>query len=442
MTAPERSAAPKPTWFAKNRTTVLISLGIVALVVVAGIIGASSPPPSWGLTSQQVGHPLVVLIDPANTQALYVGTEAGTIERSSDNGASWADLSKGLPAQIAVSALLKSADGTHFLAGTSAGVVIFNAATNTWATSNTGLPAGDGIDALAFGSVDAMTVLAGSETNGLYRSTDGGKTWAASSGLPAHADIYGLTTTTDGKTLYAALIGGGVYRSTDAGATWATLNTGLPDKVDVFSIVARPASTKLASGPSRLANLFAGTNQGIYRSDDQGTHWVASSTGLGTTRAISLSVDPLESLFLLAGTDAGVYKSTDGGSHWSTLANGIPSGQHVGIVLISHPKANTEMLFAAADQFYHYPGQNGSITGTISRVLIFGTLIGAFIWVSLRQRRTLQAMTPAVRPPAPKTLTNRAGAPRPSMRTGTTSHIRGGPPPRPPVNNTDAEGEA
>jgi ligand-binding sensor domain-containing protein len=423
MTTPPspKAAAPLQTWAAKNRTNLLYGGAIVAALVLGSILGATAPPPAWKGVGTQVGHPLAVLVDPANAQTIYIGTEQGQVRVSTNSGSSWADDATGLPSNAPVSALLKSPDGVYFFAGTSAGVYAFNSATKTWAASSNGLPNGDGIDTLVFNAADHKTVLAGTEQNGVYRSTDGGKSWASSSnGLPNRADVYGLTGQSDFKTLYAAVIGAGVYRSTDGGTSWVASNTGLPTKIDVFTVTLRP------DDQSSVLHLFAGTDQGIFRSDDGAAHWVSSSQGLGTTRAISLAVDPQTSLVMVAGTDNGVYESNNGGLAWLTLAKGIPNGQHVGVVAISHPSNANEMAFAAGDQLYVYPGSTSSTSATLSRIFILGALIGTVLWLTTRQRRTIQAMTPKV----PNRIPPRN--PRPTVRPADTSHIRGGPPPAAP----------
>lgn len=435
MTSPVATSVSPTSWLAKNRTILLISLGFLAVVLLAGILGANAPAPAWAATGGQIGHPLAIIVDAVDGKTLYAGTEAGAVATSSDAGATWSDLSKGLPAKSAVSALLQSSDGQRLLAGTSAGVASFDSLTKTWTTSTNGLPADDGIDALAFGSADAMSVLAGSEMHGVFRSTDGGKTWTASAnGLPAQADIYSLTASPDFKHLYAGLIGAGIYLSSDDGQTWTAANTGLPAPVNVFTI----AQSTTTSGKATLMHLIAGTSQGIFRSDDGGAHWAASSKGVGTIRALSLSVDAQQPQYLLAGTDAGTFISVDGGFNWSVLTKGIPGGQHIGAVAISHPHKGAITLFAAGDQIYHYPGQTGSFLAIASRVLIFAALIGALIWVGTRQRRILQSMTPVVSKSA-ATLKQESRAPRPVIRSTNTSHIRGGPPPRPPQAD-DEEG--
>lgn len=424
MTTPDQSARPVQPWYVKHQRSLLVAGGIIAFFVVIAVLSALTPPAAWGAPSQSIGHPLALVVDPAHTNTVAVGTEQGKVFTTTD-GQSWLDQSAGLPANAAVSALAYAADGTRFLAGTSAGVYAFSTSNQKWTASTSGLPAGDGVDALAFASADSKTVLAGTEHNAVYRSTDGGKTWSASaSGLAPNADIYGLTVLPDNKTVYAALIGAGVYRSGDGGATWAASAAGLPQNVDAFSVV------PVQNLQTHVQSLLAGTSQGVFRSDDSGAHWAASSTGIGTTRAISLAADSRQASFAVAGTDRGVYETLDDGAHWQTIAKGLPAGQPIGVVAIAAPSSTTQRYYAAADHIYTYPGYATPFTAWLIRGLILAALLGTFIWLGTRQRRIVRSMTPANVPfantPAPPLRSRGAATARPSA----TSHIRGGPPPR------------
>src|SRR5262249_47301075 len=157
-------------------------------------------------------------------------------------------------------------------------------AADKWSASNSGLPNGDGVDALAFAGTDNATWLAGTELHGVYRSTDGGKTWTAASGLPSNVDVYALTTLPDNQTVYAALIGAGIYRSKDGGQTWAAVNGGLPAKTDAFALV------PILDSKNNVTALLAGTGDGVWRSTDDAATWLAADSGLPKTRVISLAL--------------------------------------------------------------------------------------------------------------------------------------------------------
>jgi hypothetical protein len=82
----------------------------------------------------------------------------------------------------------------------------------------------------------------------------------------------------------------------------------------------------------------------------------SSGGGVGTTRVLSLARDPLKPSDIVAGTDAGVYRSQDAGTSWRLLGFGLPTDLHVGVVRILHPPGAEPLVLASVDQLYQYPG--------------------------------------------------------------------------------------
>lgn len=172
---------------------------------------------------------------------------------------------------------------------------------------------------LALLAGDGSTVLAGTD-DGIYRSTDAGRTWQAAGGLEPETTVPGLSRASDA--LYAAT-GRGAYRSDDAGATWRPLGDGLPRDEPLLCILADPGT------PRRL--VVGASRHGLFRSDDGGATWTPVSTGLPRDLAVyALAADPGRPGRLLAGTiGAGLFRSDDGGMTWQTAGSGLPPVVHV-----------------------------------------------------------------------------------------------------------------
>jgi photosystem II stability/assembly factor-like uncharacterized protein len=114
-----------------------------------------------------------------------------------------------------------------------------------------------------------------------------------------------------GTTLVAGVDGGGVFRSKDHGVTWAHWVSGLHQTSNVFSFA--------VSGN----DLFAGTDRGVYRSNDRGANWTPTNIGQDSLLVLSLLV---KDSVLLAGTGGGgVYRSTDYGESWAEANDGMTS---------------------------------------------------------------------------------------------------------------------
>ncbi len=181
----------------------------------------------------------------------------------------------------------------------------------TWAPASTGL-AYLYVNALAIDPSTSTTLYAAGG-HGVFKSTDAGGTWApASTGLTyLYTTALAIDPTTP-TTLYAAG-GGGVFKSTDAGGTWAAANAGLT----------WPDVAALAIDPTTPTTLYAATAGGIFKSIDAGATWAAATTGL-PYRMYVLAVSPSTPSTVYAGTNwGGVYKSTDGGGHWTAANVGL-----------------------------------------------------------------------------------------------------------------------
>lgn len=174
---------------------------------------------------------------------------------------------------------------------------------------------------------------------GIFRSTNDGATWAsADSGLPME-NILSLSAI--GKTLFAGTYGYGVYRSTDEGASWSPVNVGLGGKwAESF------AARQNASGDS---DIFVGGEYGdIKMSNDDGTNWKSVHIGVGYTFVKSISS---VGNTIFAGTNYGLYASNDEGVNW-----------HDGGVSFSVNSTATEGgdVFVATDTGVFVSGDSGS----------------------------------------------------------------------------------
>jgi photosystem II stability/assembly factor-like uncharacterized protein len=215
----------------------------------------------------------------------------------------------------------------------------------------TGVLATSDFHALAFSPTDANTVFFGHH-NGIMRSTDGGRTWAAlvdrpnfdamglavSRANPRHmylaghdifqvstdagtswqpvehnlpgTDIHGFAMSPDDPSHLLALVAGqGGFQSMDAGRTWQPLGGQIPG--DVMA---------LAMGGGTPATIYAASmSAGVVRSSDGGQSWVPARQGTTVGGVYTLAVSPGPAQTVYAGGDGGLFQSTDGGITWSTL---------------------------------------------------------------------------------------------------------------------------
>ncbi|HEY2975951.1 MAG TPA: hypothetical protein VGJ48_25785 [Pyrinomonadaceae bacterium] len=172
--------------------------------------------------------------------------------------------------------------------------------------------------------------------DGIYKTTDGGKTWK-NMGLP-NSNSFGkiVIDPTNNNVVFAAVLGSqwgpgsdrGVYRTTDGGKSWKK----------VLYVEEKTGAADIAIDPKNPKNLLAamwdhvhrpyhyyqgGPGSGIYRSTDGGATWHKVTKGLPTTELGRISVDYFrkDSRNVAATIEAkapatGFYRSTDGGETW------------------------------------------------------------------------------------------------------------------------------
>ncbi|OPL18767.1 MAG: hypothetical protein AVO35_13115 [Candidatus Aegiribacteria sp. MLS_C] len=137
-----------------------------------------------------------------------------------------------------------------------------------------------------------------SNYSGIWRTVDGGASWAKIPSTDIPGTIYSLVVSPwDPQTIYAASKVG-IYRSTDFAASWTKLSTEIGSCRDILL------------DPSSPSTMLVGTeSQGLYWSEDGGTTWSNESAGMTDPSVYHLAVNP--SLYYFAGTDgASVYRWT------------------------------------------------------------------------------------------------------------------------------------
>jgi photosystem II stability/assembly factor-like uncharacterized protein len=150
--------------------------------------------------------------------------------------------------------------------------------------------------------------------DGIYKSTDGGRTFQNVGLRDTYQIARVVTHPRDPNTVYVAAIGDlwgtsgerGIFKTTDGGATWQHLTNGLPND-------GKTGATDLVMDPSNPEVLYAALYQRLRRP------WRFDS----------------------GGPEGGIFKTTDGGAHWTKLTDGLPSGEtgRIGLdVSRSHPQ--------------------------------------------------------------------------------------------------------
>jgi photosystem II stability/assembly factor-like uncharacterized protein len=188
-------------------------------------------------------------------------------------------------------------------------------------------------------------ILVGTIGQGVMMSTDDGGSWTrASVRQGMHSDCIVKALLADARRSGVVYAGTdiGLYRSDDSGARWRLLNTPMSGSM-VWSMAIDPVEPSV---------MFAGTGTpskpGIYRSTDEGKSWerlaveiAAECPNVGVPRPTGIAVDPIDHRHIWVGLEVdGVRHSTDGGDTWTRVNGQIPNPDvHSVLVVAGPPKA-------------------------------------------------------------------------------------------------------
>jgi photosystem II stability/assembly factor-like uncharacterized protein len=210
----------------------------------------------------------------------------------------------------------------------------------------------------------------GAVNGGVWKTTDFGRTWQPIFDSQPTGSIGAIVVApSDPNIVYVGSgeglhrpdlsVGDGIYKSTDAGKTWAHL--GLRDGQQISQMAVDPHD------PNRLFVAVAGhpygpnKERGIYRSTDGGHTFQPVLQKGENVGAAGVVIDPSNPDTVYAtlwearegpwenaewsGPNGGIFKSTDGGQNWQQLSSGLPSGIAQAYVAVS--AGNPQRLFAS-----------------------------------------------------------------------------------------------
>ena len=336
---------------------------------------------------------------PGRPNEFYYGAVNGGVWKSVDGGRVWLPVFDDQPiASIGALAVAPSKPDTVYVGsgestlrdstGYGNGVYKSVDAGKTW--THLGLPDSHHIGRIAVDpkNPDIVFVAAigklysASEERGVFRSTNGGKTWqrvlrpTTSTGA---VDV--VIDPSDSKVVYAALWatrrppwftyaptngpGGGLYKSTDGGSTWTKLTKGLPaEGIGRSGIAVCPSNPKRlyavidclvpegggAAAPGQVGVPAASGQGGVFRSDDAGASWRKLSGdsalwGRGWYFE-KIAVDPKNADIVYV-PNVAVNRSLDGGATWVPM-RGSPGGDDYHQAWVSPDDSDT--MIVASDQ--------------------------------------------------------------------------------------------
>src|SRR5262245_13468322 len=214
----------------------------------------------------------------------------------------------------------------------------------------------------------------GGTGGGVFKTADGGVTWEpVSDGQQFGTGTVGAieVSQSDPNIVYVGMgeacirgnfsHGDGVYKSTDAGKTWRRV--GLEDSRVIGRIRIHPRNPDLVYVAALGHAAGPNDQRGVFRSKDGGKNWERVLFKSNKAGAVDLNMDPSNPNVLYAaiweakrtpyslesgGPDSGLYKSTDGGDTWTEISRnpGGPKGVALGRIGVAVSPANPERVWA------------------------------------------------------------------------------------------------
>ena len=228
---------------------------------------------------------------------------------------------------------------------------------------------GGRIDDIAVAESDPNVIYLGYAVGGVFKSVNNGTTWepvfdeqtTASIGdiavHPTNADIV-YVGTGEPNNRQSSSFGDGIYKSTDGGRTWQ--NLGLRDTQTIARIVIDPKNpeTVYVAVPGHL--FGPNKERGVYKTTDGGRNWHLVKFIDEDTGFTDIAIDPVNTNTLYAasyqrrrmgccfnggGPGSALWKTTDGGKSWTKLTSGLPPGTY-GRIALDVSRSNANVVYA------------------------------------------------------------------------------------------------
>jgi photosystem II stability/assembly factor-like uncharacterized protein len=318
-----------------------------------------------------------VEMHPTDPQVVYIGSAGGGVWKSIDGGVNFSSIFDKYCQSIGTVTIDPSDPDNTVWVGTgevwtrnsvSMGDGIYKTSDGGKNWAKMGLEKSDRISSIQVDPKNSNIVYVGvlgalwgdSQERGVYKTTDGGKTWSkifyvnektGCSELimdPSNPQILYASFWEFRRTAYSFNSGGlssALYKSTDGGATWNKIHTGFPaGKLGRIAVTIAPSNPKIVYA---VIESEKAEQKGLYRSDDGGQNWKFLNGDFGlTVRPFYFSritVDPKNpEIVVKAGLSGSI--SRDGGKTFKNLGS-----MHGDIHDIAFDPTNSDKIFVATD---------------------------------------------------------------------------------------------
>lgn len=290
-----------------------------------------------------------MVFDTSNPDVLYLGSSTG-IYKTEDGGKSWRFILSGITvADVAIDPFAANIVYAAGITGTNGKIIKSLDAGTSWVDVYTEPSKNNPALSIAVSPSNPSLVIAGLSNGEIIRSNDGGQTWQSSTDLADRIMKLRFGSNSEAYVLSARK---GVGKSNDGGSTWSQSSNSLTEHV--FSDSNNPISSvtafyDLALDKRQVGVIYLGTEQGLFRSVDNGTNWSLLALPLKNSglRVSSVAVNPSNSNSLFASVGSTIFHSVNGGVTWETKV--LPTTSEVRTILIN-PQSNNLIYLGLANK--------------------------------------------------------------------------------------------
>ncbi len=279
---------------------------------------------TWTNLSKGMSHSRVIAmaVDPAYPATVYAGTKGDAVYKSHDGGQRWVSMRTGLDdatiSSVVNQFVFDPADSNHIFLATTMGVFETKNGGENWTKRMDGMKEVLMVVSLGMDPTRSAILYAGT-SGGVYKSNDQAGHWEkVNKGLvpedmvktsralnvtAIHVDPF------EPETVYAATLSG-LYKTTDGAKTWQRIGESLADQMIIAMVLDR----------SRRGVIYITGRDGVHRSEDGGATWETLNNGFTTTNVRSIAQSETDPNMFYAGTNgSGLYRSKDGGETWEPV---------------------------------------------------------------------------------------------------------------------------
>ncbi|HEU4718708.1 MAG TPA: PKD domain-containing protein, partial [Bacteroidia bacterium] len=334
--------------------------------------GPTGAPSGAGPGGGGAGRVNFLRFDPTNTNILWVGAPAGGLWKSTNGGSSWTTNTDFLTVVGATDVVIDPTNTQVMYLATgdgdagdtySIGVMKSTDGGSTWNTTGLNWTVNQGrvISKLLINPSNPQIIMAFSNA-GIWRTTNGGTSWTQVSTASVKDGEFMPGTP---NTVYAC--GTRFYKSTDGGVTWTNITSGLPantsvDRMAIAVTAANSAYIYMVAGSAANDGFY-----GFYKSTNSGTSFTqvtvsSPSNILGWASAgndtggqgwydLSIDADPTNANAVIVG-GVNVWRTTNGGTSWTLNAQWTGSGApfiHADVHSLNYLPGSGSTYFATSD---------------------------------------------------------------------------------------------